>query len=101
MLLRRFLTCAVFFVALLAAGCSSLPVQELSDARLTIRSAYDAGAATYAMESLSEAEVLFQRASRLVEENRYGKAKATAIQARERASSAREIAILRSSESKN
>lgn len=101
MLFRRFRTPAAFFAVIFLVGCSSLPVQELSDARLTIRSAYDAGAENYAMESLSEAEVLYQRASRFFEERDYGKAKTTAIQARQRASSAREIAILRSSESED
>lgn len=76
-------------------GCTSMPVQELSDARLTIRSAQDAGAADYASESLSAAEILLQRATRLADEQRYDEARQAAIQARERASSARDIAILR------
>jgi hypothetical protein len=83
---------------LLLTACSSMPHQELSDARLTIRSAQDAGAKEYASESLSAAEILLQRATRLLEEQRYSEARKSAIQARERASSAREIALLRAAE---
>lgn len=82
-------------------SCSSMPVQELSDARLTIRSAREAGAAEYASESLSAAEILLQRATRLADELRFDEARQAAILARERASSARDIAILRAGAGSN
>jgi hypothetical protein len=85
---------SIFFYVVM--GCFTVPVQEISDARLTLRTAYDAGASTYAAESLSEAELLLQRATQKMEEKAYGEARHFAILARERASAAREIALHRS-----
>jgi hypothetical protein len=92
---------SIFFYVVMGAllfawGCFTVPVQEISDARLTLRTAYDAGASTYAAESLSEAELLLQRATQKMEEKAYGEARHFAILARERASAAREIALHRS-----
>lgn len=89
---------AFLLMLLLLGGCASAPVQEMSDARQTIRTAYDAGAADYAAESLTEAEVLLEKATRALEQGDYSTAREYALTARERASVARDIALKRSAE---
>ena len=68
----------------------------MSDARQTIRSAQDAGAAKYAAESLAEAEILLEKARKELDAGEYDAAKKHAMEAQNRASAARDISIKRS-----
>lgn len=85
----------LFLCVSLLQACSYIPVQEMSDARQTIRSAQDAGAAKYAAESLAEAEVLLEKARKQLDVGEYDSAKNYAKEAQSRASAARDISIKR------
>ncbi|THB71722.1 MAG: DUF4398 domain-containing protein [Gammaproteobacteria bacterium] len=84
----------ILAVAFLQA-CSYIPVQEMSDARQTLRSAQEVGAAKYAAESLAEAEVLLEKARKKLDDGDYDAAKKYAVEAQSRASAARDISIKR------
>ncbi len=76
-----------------AAGCSTLPVQEVSDARQAIDSARAAGGAHYTPEALQEAELLVRRALRDLADGDYQAARSAALSAKRRAITAREISL--------
>lgn len=85
--------CICFFTLL---ACSYIPVQEMSDARQTIRSAQEAGAGEFAAESLTEAQILLEKAKKDLDVGDYDAAKQRAIESQDRASAARDISIRRS-----
>ena len=68
------------------------PVQEMSDARMAIRSAEEAGAALYSPVQLSEARQLLNQAQNNLEQGSYNAAKRFALGARDQAIRAREQA---------
>ena len=88
--LKRFL--AVGSLAGLVA-CSSLPIQEMSDARQAIKAARDAGAETYATQALDAAERRLDSAADLLVGRDYEGSREAAIDARREAIRARLLAL--------
>lgn len=74
----------------LVSACESAPpVQEMSDARQAIAVAREAGAEDYAAEQLLEAERFLKSAEEKLSAEQYGEARRDALQAKERALTAR------------
>jgi hypothetical protein len=86
----------IVLVVLLTA-CAGAPVQEMSDARLAIRSAQAAGADYRSPMRLLEAEQLLRQAQSELEAGNFSEAKHLALSAREEAILAREMAEFLSS----
>lgn len=83
----------IYFAVLVAiAGCASAPTQEMSDARLALGAAREAGAESHAPSNLDGAERLLARAENALEAGNYELARQDAIAVRERAITARNIA---------
>jgi nucleoid-associated protein YgaU len=82
-------------VFLIASGCAPKPpTQEIADAEAAIAAAREAEAEVYAPEEFGSAEELLAQAkSEADDEATYREAKTHAIQAKERADLAREIAL--------
>jgi PBP1b-binding outer membrane lipoprotein LpoB len=80
-----FIRIAITAAALLAAGCESMPVQEMSDARQAIMAAREAGAEEHAAEVLLEAEESLQSAEKYLNSRNYGVARREAIEAKTKA----------------
>lgn len=81
--LRVVATCIAGY---LLGGCvSSPPVQEMSDARQAIALAVNADAARYAPALLADAQQLIVRAEAQIREESYGRARANALRAKDRA----------------
>ena len=95
---RKLVYSSIIFTLIAITACASAPVQEMSDARQAIRAAEDAGAAVYAPQRLRQARQLLERAQILLEETAYGDAKRVALDARDEAIRAREVANAKSSE---
>ena len=75
-----------FAVLLLGiAGCESMPVQEMSDARQAIMAARDAGAAEHANDQLRAAEESLQSAEKYLNSRNYAVARREAVEAKSRA----------------
>ncbi|MGA7966677.1 MAG: DUF4398 domain-containing protein, partial [Gammaproteobacteria bacterium] len=72
---------AAFFMALALAGCVSVPVQAMSNARQAVQAAQQAGAARYAPASYAEAERWLDDASFALKANDYGRARSSALRA--------------------
>jgi hypothetical protein len=70
------------------AACTTAPVQEMSNARQAIKAAREAGAASTAPQSLTEAEALLSRAESSLERRAYRDARRDAIAARGKATEA-------------
>lgn len=77
---------------LVLSACAGAPVQEMSDARQAIRAAQAAGAEQRAPQELGRAEALIDEAQRLLQRHEYRAAERNAIEARETATQALEIA---------
>lgn len=96
---RRFLKALttkyrLFIVAsLFLAGCSTAPVQEMSDARQALRSAEIAGAAQHLPSGFAASEQLLQQAQAHLETGAYEEARRLALEARDRAIKVREQAL--------
>ena len=70
----------VAIVALLfVAGCESMPVQEMSDARQAIMAAKEAGAEEHAAEALLAAEESLHSAEKYLNSKNYGVARREAL----------------------
>ena len=82
----------VLFATLVASGCASAPVQEMSNARQTIRAAQDAGAAQYAPDSLNEAQSLLSQAETALHRHEYRSARRHAEEAHDKATEALHLA---------
>lgn len=80
-----FIRIAIIAAALLAAGCESMPVQEMSDARQAIMAAREAGAEEHAAEVLLQAEESLQSAEKYLNSRNYGVARREAIEAKSKA----------------
>ena len=94
MCMPRLRSClAVLVLAISAAACTSVPTQEMSDARQAINSARDADAAAYAPRSMDSAERLLDDAERSLKQGRYDVARDEALEARQAAMKARDVAV--------
>ena len=82
----------LLLVLILASSCANAPVQEMSDARLAIRSAEEAGADRYSPQQLNQARELLQQAQLKLEQRAFKDAKRFAVGARDQAIRAREKA---------
>ena len=81
---------ALVATLLLATACESAPpVQEMSDARQAIAVAREAGAEDYAAKELLEAERYLKSAEEKLSAEQYGDARRDALEAKERALTAR------------
>lgn len=69
----------------IVAACQTAPVQEMSDARLAIAAAQDAGAETYASGELRLAVGFLQSAEEHLSRHAYDSARRDAVQAKEQA----------------
>lgn len=86
----------IFLTALV--GCAiSPPVQEMSDARQAIRAAQDVQASRHAPGTLTQAEELLTRATRSLEQGEYEKARQAALEAKQKAITARDRSVEASS----
>lgn len=81
------------FLASALGACASAPTQEMSDARLALRAAEDAGARDYAAPTLSTAQSTIADAERQLESGKYVRARNYAILARAEAMKARSVAL--------
>ena len=80
-----FLRCLAIATLVVAAGCESMPVQEMSDARQAIMAAREAGAEKHAAEQLRAAEASLQNAEDSLNSRDYGGAREEALQAKTQA----------------
>ena len=83
----------LLYLVLLTGCVFAAPVQEMSDARQAIRSAEEAGASQFSPEKLGTAQSLLQQAQRWLDQKAYGNARQYALDARDEAIVAREIAL--------
>lgn len=91
----KFAPFGVLSIFLLLFGCTALPpVQEMSNARQTLRAAHEVKAGRYAPEYLGKAEILLQTAETQLAEGEYEQARVSALAAREQAIRARQKALL-------
>ena len=84
---------ALFTVLSVVAGlwaCSSIPVQEMSDARQAINAARDEGVSIEASQDYVDALQLIKRAQQKLEEGDYEQAKINALNAKKKALEARQ-----------
>ena len=70
---------------LIVAGCQSMPVQEMSDARQAITAAKDAGAAEYAADDLDAAESYLESAQKYLKARNYAIARRDAVEEKTKA----------------
>lgn len=90
----RFAPLGVFSVFLLLFACTTMaPVQEMSNARQTLRAAHQVKAQRYAPELFGKAEHLLQAAEIQLAEGEYEQARASALAARQEAIRARQRAL--------
>ncbi len=83
--LSQFLRASAFTALLIAAGCQTAPVQEMSDARQAITVARDAGAEKHAAADLKAAVDYLQSAERFLNERQYELARRDALNAKDSA----------------
>ncbi len=77
-----FLRSVALLTLLFAAGCESMPVQEMSDARQAIMAAKEAGAEEHAAEALLAAENSLHSAEKYLNSRDYGVARREALEAK-------------------
>jgi hypothetical protein len=80
-----FLRGVAILTLLFGAGCESMPVQEMSDARQAIMAAKEAGAEEYAAETLLAAEESLHSAEKYLNSKSYGVARREALEAKSKA----------------
>ncbi len=83
-LMLRFI--AVFFGIACLTGCTSAPVQEMSDARQAIAAARVAGATEGSSPDLSAAQAAIARAEKHIDAQEYTRARLAALEAKRHAS---------------
>lgn len=93
--LRKFGFLSVVFVTILTACAVAPPVQEMSNARQSIKAAEEVGAQQYATELLAEAKERLQDASEKLEAGEYEEARQYAMDAKEYAIKAHQQVMLR------
>lgn len=79
---------SLVIACLVFAGCSSAPVQEMSDARQAIMAAEQTGAAEHAPEQLNQARNLMARAQQNLKLRSFDTARDEALEAKARATEA-------------
>lgn len=88
---------SILFAVLVAAvgvvGCSSVPVQEMSDARQAIKSAQNEGVSSQTSSEFADALRLIKLAQQKLESGEYKKARMNALTAKQKALDARQKAI--------
>jgi predicted S18 family serine protease len=89
----RFVLSGLLCIFTLAACSVNPPVQEMSNARQTIQSAYEVKAQRYAPVALKEAERLLQQATSALDAGDYPSAREYAIAAQQQAIKARQQAL--------
>lgn len=72
-----------------ALGCTTIPTQEMSDARQAVQAAHEVGATTYAPDSLANAENFLNNAKKALDAGYYNDARKHAIAAKSEAIEAR------------
>lgn len=82
----------------LTACATTAPVQEMSNARQSLKAASDANAETHAASLLSEAKQRLQSATRELDLGEYERARILALEAKHLALKARQIAVSKKSE---
>ena len=92
--MNRMLILLLLACSMLMAGCETIPVQQMSDARQAYRAAQQAGAETYAPALFAEVKVLMEDADRFLAERRYALAGKGAERARMLAIKARRRALM-------
>lgn len=81
-------------LTLLVSSCAStIPVQEMSNARQTLRAAHQVRAQQYAPELFGKAENLLKAAENELSEGEYAQARAYAVAAKQEAIRARQKAL--------
>lgn len=84
----------VGILALLLSACaSSAPVQEMSNARQSLKAATDANAEIYAASLLTEAKQRLESATRELDVGEYERARILALEAKHLALKARQVAV--------
>ena len=78
----------LLLLGLVLAGCTTAPVQEMSDARQAIQAAELSGAAEHAPEQFSQAKNLLARAQQNLKLRSFDDAREEALEARARAAEA-------------
>ena len=91
--LRKFGFFSVVFVVMLAACAVAPPVQEMSNARQSIKAAEEVGAQEYAAELLEDAKERLKDASDKLEAGEYEEARQDAMDAKEYAIKAHQQAM--------
>lgn len=90
---RLFYSVNLAILALLASACTiTAPVQEMSNARQSIRAAKEANAENLAANVLSEAQQRLRSAMRELDAGEYERARVLAIEAKHLALKARQLA---------
>ncbi len=90
---RLFFFLGVALLLLSLAGCATTaPVQEMSNARQSIRAATDANAEKYAANLLAEAKQRLRSAIRELDNGEYERARLLAVEAKQLALKARQVA---------
>lgn len=87
-----YLVYGLLFFAVLSACSTIAPVQEMSNARQSIRAAKDVNAHKLATNVLSEAEQRLNSATRELDAGEYEKARVLALEAKHLALKARQLA---------
>ncbi|HYM33928.1 MAG TPA: DUF4398 domain-containing protein [Steroidobacteraceae bacterium] len=89
---RRATLISTLLSAALLCGCASAPVQEMSNARQALRAAQDAGAATKATATFTEAQIALNRAEGQLNKHLYRSARRSAEEAHKKAVEALTVA---------
>lgn len=82
---------AIAFLAILVTACTSVPVQEMSDARQAVEAASKAGAAEAAPTQMNAAKTALVMAERLLRDHQFSAARHYAQIARKRALEAQQM----------
>lgn len=82
----------LFCLILVSYGCGRPPTQEIADAEVALSAARDAGAQIYAAEQYESAESKLEKARNDLEKYHYTNARKMAIEAKDTALSAKQIA---------
>ena len=90
---RAFAITAVFMTTLLAGCASTIPVQEMSNARQALQAAQEVEADRYAPMPMARAKKLLNAATGYLEKGDYGLAREHAVEARVVAYKARQKAL--------
>lgn len=88
-----YITNIATLVLLLSACAATAPVQEMSNARQSIRAAKDANAENLASNVLSEAQQRLRSAMRELDAGEYEKARILALEAKHLALKARQLSV--------